>query len=48
MRLWVDTDIGDNPDDTIALWCAAHSPDVELVGVSTVDGDVALRGGNIG
>ena len=43
MRLWVDTDIGDNPDDTIALWCAAHSPDVELVGVSTVDGDVALR-----
>ena len=43
MRLWVDTDAGDNPDDTIALWCAAHADDVDLAGVSTVDGDVELR-----
>ena len=41
MRLWIDTDIGDDPDDTVALWCAARSSDAELVGVSTVDGDVA-------
>ncbi len=43
MRLWVDTDAGDHPDDTIALWCAARDPDVDLVGVSTVDGDVNRR-----
>ena len=43
MRLWVDTDAGDNPDDTIALWCAARADDVDLVGVSTVDGDVNRR-----
>ena len=43
MRLWVDTDAGDNPDDTIALWCAAQAADVDLAGVSTVDGDVELR-----
>lgn len=39
MRLWIDTDIGDNPDDTIALWCAARSPHTELIGVSTVGGN---------
>ena len=43
MRLWVDTDAGDNPDDTIALWCAGRAADVDLAGVSTVDGDVELR-----
>ncbi len=43
MRLWIDTDAGDNPDDTIALWCAARADDVDLVGVSTVDGDVEKR-----
>ena len=35
MRLWIDTDIGDDPDDTVALWCAARSSDAQLVGVST-------------
>jgi pyrimidine-specific ribonucleoside hydrolase len=39
MRLWIDTDVGDDPDDAIALLCAAASPAIELVGVSTVDGD---------
>jgi inosine-uridine nucleoside N-ribohydrolase len=43
VRLWIDTDIGDNPDDTIALWCAARSPHTELIGVSTVSGDVGRR-----
>ena len=43
MRLWIDTDIGTNPDDTIALWCAAHVHDATLVGVSTVDGNVEQR-----
>ena len=39
MRLWIDTDVGDDPDDAITLLCAVASPTVELVGVSTVDGD---------
>jgi pyrimidine-specific ribonucleoside hydrolase len=43
VRLWVDTDVGDDPDDAIALLCAAGHPDLELVGVSTVDGDHARR-----
>jgi inosine-uridine nucleoside N-ribohydrolase len=43
MRLWIDTDAGDHPDDTVALWCAARSDDVDLAGVSTVLGDVARR-----
>lgn len=43
MRLWIDTDAGDNPDDTVALWCAARAEDVDLAGVSTVDGDVEAR-----
>jgi pyrimidine-specific ribonucleoside hydrolase len=43
MRLWVDTDVGDDPDDAIALLCARAHPDVEIVGVSTVDGDLERR-----
>jgi inosine-uridine nucleoside N-ribohydrolase len=43
MRLWIDTDAGDHPDDTVALWCAARSDDVDLAGISTVGGDVARR-----
>jgi purine nucleosidase len=43
MRLWVDTDIGTNPDDAVALLCAFAHPDVELIGVSTVDDDVEMR-----
>jgi inosine-uridine nucleoside N-ribohydrolase len=43
MRLWIDTDAGENPDDTIALWCAYRAADVDLVGVSTVGTDVELR-----
>lgn len=43
MRLWIDTDAGENPDDTIALWCASKAIDVDLAGVSTTGGDVELR-----
>ncbi len=39
MRLWIDTDIGTNPDDAITLLVAAVHPAVELVGVSTVGED---------
>lgn len=35
-RLWIDTDIGTNVDDAVALLAAVAHPSVELVGVSTV------------
>jgi inosine-uridine nucleoside N-ribohydrolase len=43
VRLWIDTDVGTNPDDAVALLCAAAHPDVDLVGVSTVDDDTEWR-----
>lgn len=43
MRLWIDTDVGTNPDDAFALLCASAHPDVEIVGVSTVAGDTEWR-----
>jgi pyrimidine-specific ribonucleoside hydrolase len=43
VRLWIDTDVGDDPDDAIALLCAARCPTVDLVGVSTVDDDLDRR-----
>lgn len=43
MRVWVDTDIGDNPDDLVALCAALAHPEADLVGVSTVSGDVEAR-----
>lgn len=43
MRLWIDTDVGTNPDDAIALLCAAAHPAVDLIGVSTVGADAAWR-----
>jgi len=43
VRIWIDTDAGEYPDDTIALWCADQADDVDLVGVSTVGDDVELR-----
>jgi inosine-uridine nucleoside N-ribohydrolase len=45
VRLWIDTDVGTNPDDAVALLCAAGHRDVDLVGVSTVDGDTEWRAG---
>jgi len=43
VRLWIDTDVGENPDDAVALLCAAAHPDVDLVGVSCGDGDFETR-----
>jgi inosine-uridine nucleoside N-ribohydrolase len=43
VRLWIDTDVGDNPDDAVALRCAHLHPSVQLVGVSTVDDDHGRR-----
>jgi inosine-uridine nucleoside N-ribohydrolase len=43
VRVWVDTDIGGDPDDAVALMLAVRHPRAELVGVSTVDKDVEHR-----
>jgi inosine-uridine nucleoside N-ribohydrolase len=42
-KVWIDTDIGDDIDDAVALLCAARHPQLELVGVSTVYGWVRTR-----
>lgn len=41
--VFVDTDIGDDIDDALALALLLCSPEVRVVGVSTVFGDTALR-----
>lgn len=43
MPLLIDTDIGTNVDDAIALALAARSPALDLRAVTTVTGDTALR-----
>lgn len=43
MRIWIDTDIGTDVDDALAIGYALRHPEIELVGVSTVFGDVELR-----
>lgn len=43
IRVWIDTDIGDDIDDAVAMLCAARHPGMELVGVSTVFGRVETR-----
>ena len=43
IRIWIDTDLGSDVDDAIALAFALRHPELELVGVSTVFGDVELR-----
>ena len=42
-RLILDTDIGTDVDDALALALIARSPELDLVGVTTVYGDVELR-----
>ncbi len=39
----LDTDIGDDIDDALALALALRSPEIELTGVTTVFGDTRLR-----
>ncbi len=43
MKVWIDTDIGSDVDDALTLGYALRHPEIDLVGVSTVFGDVALR-----
>lgn len=43
IKLWIDTDIGDDIDDAYALALALASPEIELVGVSTVYKNVKQR-----
>lgn len=42
-KVWLDTDIGSDVDDAVALTLALLSPEIELIGISTVYGDVSLR-----
>ncbi len=44
VRIWIDTDIGTDVDDALALAYALRHPDLELVGISTVFGDLDIRG----
>jgi purine nucleosidase len=43
MRLILDTDIGSDVDDALALAFAVRHPDIDLVGVTTVADDVLWR-----
>lgn len=40
----IDTDIGSDPDDALALALALASPEIDVRGVTIVSGDVTLRG----
>ncbi len=42
-KVILDTDIGDDIDDAYALTLALHSPEFEIIGVTTAWGDTALR-----
>jgi len=42
-RVWIDTDIGSDVDDAVALLCAARHPEIHLIGVSTVTLRVEIR-----
>ncbi len=42
-RIILDTDIGDDVDDAWALTTVLASPELDLVGVTTVSGDTTLR-----
>ncbi len=39
----IDTDIGSDPDDALALLLALASPEIDVRGVTIVSGDIALR-----
>jgi purine nucleosidase len=42
-RVVLDTDIGSDVDDALALGMLLRSPEIELIGVTTVYGDTTLR-----
>lgn len=41
--IWIDTDIGDDIDDAVALLCALRHPEIDVVGISTVFRRVEAR-----
>lgn len=41
--IFIDTDIGDDIDDALALALALHSPELDIKGISTVFGDTQKR-----
>ncbi|MCX7018472.1 MAG: nucleoside hydrolase, partial [Candidatus Sumerlaeota bacterium] len=41
--VFLDTDIGDDIDDALALAMLLNSPEVDLLGISTVHGEVETR-----
>ncbi|MCD6563785.1 MAG: nucleoside hydrolase [Thermoproteales archaeon] len=43
LKVIIDTDIGDDIDDALALALAVNSPEIELLGVTTVYGKVDIR-----
>ncbi|MRG60719.1 nucleoside hydrolase [Agromyces sp. CFH 90414] len=43
MHLYLDTDLGTDVDDALALGVILGSPEFEIAGISTVYGDVVLR-----
>jgi inosine-uridine nucleoside N-ribohydrolase len=43
MKLIIDTDIGDDYDDIVTLAVALASPELDILGVTTVAGDSGLR-----
>lgn len=43
VRVLLDTDIGTNVDDALALWYLVHEPACELLGVTTVTGRPGMR-----
>jgi purine nucleosidase len=43
LRLWIDTDVGTNVDDAVALLAAVAHPAVSLAGVSTVGSEPERR-----
>lgn len=42
-KIIIDTDIGDDIDDAFAVALALRSPEVQIIGISTVFGDTAIR-----
>jgi purine nucleosidase len=42
-KIIIDTDIGDDVDDAFAVALALRSPEVQILGISTVFGDTQLR-----
>lgn len=43
MKILIDTDIGDDVDDILALAFALKRPELDIVGITTVVGDVDCR-----